>query len=483
MNVSILHISDLHRDPDNPIRNDVLLDSLENDRRHYSAEETPVVRSPDLIFVSGDIIQGIGPDASDPEDELHEQYQEALDFLGRLTNCFVGGDRNRVIVVPGNHDVSAYHFKTSLRRVDIVPDRKKGLVTQLFAPSSLLRWSWSDFDLYEIADQVLYAQRLAAFAEFYGEFYNGARSYNSDPARQFDIFDFPAFDLTVAAFSSCHNNDLFNRQGAIHPACIADAGAALRHPSLEARLRIAVWHHNAEGLPAHSDYMDPDLIQNLIDRGISLGFHGHQHRPQFLDTRFRHGAERAISVISAGTLCGGVSYQYGRAYNIVELDTVEGSGRLHVRGMQNDNLSLPIWGRRALPPNTSPYYDFQYDPPPVPAFHPNANTAALMEAQRLYDSSDYRSAATIFARVASLDDLARRLLLDCLVKLRDASALIAMFDPPTSAAEAIHVMDALWEVGERTRLAAVLQLPLVAESADPSVIEMVIKYAGRLRHQ
>ncbi|MCH8997581.1 MAG: hypothetical protein IID48_04860 [Proteobacteria bacterium] len=29
MNLSVLHISDLHRDPANPIRNQVLLDSLE----------------------------------------------------------------------------------------------------------------------------------------------------------------------------------------------------------------------------------------------------------------------------------------------------------------------------------------------------------------------------------------------------------------------------------------------------------------------
>jgi 3',5'-cyclic AMP phosphodiesterase CpdA len=65
MKLSILHISDLHRDPGNPIRNDVLLDSLENDRRHYWAEETPAVRLPDLIIVSGDIVQGIRPDAPD----------------------------------------------------------------------------------------------------------------------------------------------------------------------------------------------------------------------------------------------------------------------------------------------------------------------------------------------------------------------------------------------------------------------------------
>lgn len=411
---------------------------------------------------------------------LREQYQEALDFLAHLTDRFVGGDRNRVIVVPGNHDVSAYHFEKSLQRVDILPDRKKGLVTQLFSSGSLLRWSWSGFELYEIADQALYAQRLAAFAEFYVSFYNGARTYDLDPARQIDIFDFPAFDLTVAGFSSCHNNDLFNRQGAIHPACIADAGTRLRQPAYQDRLRIAVWHHNAEGMPAHSDYMDPDLIQNLIDRGFSLGFHGHQHRPQFLDTRFRYGTNRKITVISAGTLCGGASFRYGRAYNIVELDTDNRTGRLHVREMQNDNLSLPIWGRRALPPNTSAYYDFQYDAPPEPSVHLNANTTALIEALGLYDATEYRKAADVLAGVAVSDELARPLLLDCFVKLKDMPGLLAKFDPPASDAEAIHVMDALWAEGRRARLGEVLKLPLVAKSVDPSVIEMRKKYGARL---
>lgn len=242
MKLSVLHISDLHRDPANPICNDVLLDSLENDRRRYATEETPATRSPDLVIVSGDIIQGISPSAPDPEKALREQYEEALDYLGRLANRFVGGDRNRVIVVPGNHDVSAYHFEKSLRPVDILPDRKKDLVTQLFSSGSPLRWSWSGFELYVIADQQLYAQRLSAFAEFYTAFYEGARTYDIDPARQLDLFDFPGFDLTVVGFSSCHNNDLFNRPGAIHPACIAEAGTRLRHPSLKDRLRIAVWH-------------------------------------------------------------------------------------------------------------------------------------------------------------------------------------------------------------------------------------------------
>jgi len=82
--------------------------------------------------------------------------------------------------------------------------------------------------------------------------------------------------------------------------------------------------------------------------------------------------------------------------------------------------------------------------------------------------------------VAAFDDLARPLLLDCLVKLKDMPALIARFDPPVSAAEAIHVMDALWAEGIRDRLGEVLKHPLIAESADQSVIEMRKKYAARL---
>ena len=480
MNLSILHISDLHRDPDNPIRNDVLLDSLEIDRRHYASEETAPVRSPDLIIVSGDIIQGIRSDAPEPERKLREQYQEALEFLAALANNFVGGNRDRVIVVPGNHDVSAYHFESSLRHIEILPDRKKELVTKLFSPGSPLRWSWSRFELYEIADQTLYAQRLGAFADFYTEFYKGTRTYDLDDAKQMDIFDFPEFDLSVAGFSSCHSNDLFNRTGAIHPACIADAGTQLRMPLYQDRLRIAVWHHNAEGSPTRVDYMDPDLIQNLIDRGFSLGFHGHQHHPQFLDTRFRHGINRKIAVISAGTLCGGASFGHRRAYNVIELDTSDRTGRLHVREMQNDSLSLPIWGRRALPPNTNAYYDFEFDPPPEPTLRPNVNTTALTAAQSRYDLGDYRGAAAILATVVASDELARPLLLDCFVKTNDTTALIARFDPPASEAEAIHLMDALWAEGRRDRLLELLRVPLLAESADPSVIEIRTKYETRL---
>ena len=481
MNLSILHISDLHRDSRNPIRNDVLLDSLENDCRHFSAEEDPRVRAPDLIVVSGDIIEGIKSDVAQPEDRLREQYDQAFDFLSRLAETLVGGNRTRVVIVPGNHDVSSYHLDKSLESVDILPDRKPGLVKELFTPGSALRWSWRDLQLKRIVDPRMYQERMAAFAQFYSGFYEGQRNYDLDPAKQVEIFDYPEFDLTIVGFSSCYNNDLYNRPGAIHPACIAEAGSRLRDPLFSNRLRVAVWHHNTEGPPSRSDYMDPDIIQNLIDRGFTIGLHGHQHRPQYLDTRFRHGVERKITVISAGTLCGGPDFRHGRAYNIIELSIPDRTGCLHVREMQNDNLNLPIWGRRALPPNTRSHYDFQYDPPPPPSSTLSQSTAVLIEAQDLHIKGEYEEAAERLTAVLSKEALARPLLLDCLIQMEDTESLLDIFDPPSNEAEAIHLMDALWNNGKQERLGQVLHTPFIAQSTDPSLAAIREKYIARLR--
>lgn len=480
MNVNILQISDLHRDPVNPIRNAPLLESLENDRHRYVKADT-AVRSPDLIFVTGDIIQGVKPGTANAGAALRAQYAEAHEFLGRLTDSFVGGDRSRVVIIPGNHDVSACHTMECAHRVDIAADRKRELVEQLFSPNSPLRWSWSDFELYEIIDQDKYARRLEAFADFYREFYGGDRSYDLDPSRQYDIFDFPAFDLVVAGFSSCFNNDILNKQGAINPACVANAGIVLRAPGLADRIRVAVWHHNTEGLPMQSDYMDADMLQHLIDGGFSLGFHGHQHRPQFLDTRFKYGSDRRITVISAGTLCGSASFRFGRAYNIIELDTDKRTGRLHLREMQNDKLDFPIWARRPLPPGSGDFLEFEYDPPPAPLARPDAATTTLLKAQALYDAGDYGAAADSVRPLAATDGIARRILVESLHELGNPTALIAVVDPPQSPTEAIYLMDALWAEGQRDRLRSLLAETAIADSPDPSVAELRNKYRARLK--
>ena len=361
--VSILQISDLHREPSSPIRNDSLISSLQNDHDHYiTGLGSPAIRPPDIIVVSGDIIRGVTPGAADYEAQLADQHQEAMHFLEALTQRLLAGDRDRLVLVPGNHDVSACHFIQSLERLDLAVGSKKDLLAGLFRPGSRLRWSWGELALCKVADEERYAQRLAPFAAFYTEFYQGRRTFDLVPAKQFEVFDYPDFNLTIVGFSSCHENDFFNKQGAIHPGCIAEANQILRDPRFNGRLRLGVWHHNTEGLPYQTDYMHAGILQNLIDSGVSIGLHGHQHRPQCFDTRFNYGGNGRISVISAGTLCGSASPRFGRSYNIIELDLERREGQLHVREMLNDDLERPIWGCRSLPPDTKPHLAFTFDP-------------------------------------------------------------------------------------------------------------------------
>src|SRR4051812_14720863 len=100
-----MHISDLHRDSTQGIRNGPLLRSLVNDRNRYTTG-TPPISSPSLIVASGDIVYGVQATHSAPNDALAAQYQEAEAFLIDLADTFLGGDRQRLVLVPGNHDIS-----------------------------------------------------------------------------------------------------------------------------------------------------------------------------------------------------------------------------------------------------------------------------------------------------------------------------------------------------------------------------------------
>lgn len=485
MSLCILHVSDLHRDRNNPISNVVLIDSMERDRDQYTSGQPPAIAAPNLVVVSGDIVQGLKDGASNYDAELERQYAEALEFLNELTDRFVDGDRGRVVIVPGNHDVSDQSFRRSLERVDLSDARTRRLaVEQYLTSNSSLRWSWEELAMYRIADREIYEDRMRAFCGFYSSFYGSERSYAAEAERQFDVFDVPESEVTIVGFSTCHENDLLNRQGAIHPDCLAQANTELRVRTDKTNwLRMAVWHHGTQGSPGREDYLDVDVIQNLIHAGFSLGFHGHQHRPEFIDTRFLYGANRNLTVISAGTLCGGTEPRFSRGYNLVELNLADGKGRLHVREMQNPNMLLPIWGPRVLPGAGKSWLEFSFDGPPKRDLGGNPITEGLLGARVLLEAGQYEEAASVLRPLARSDGVARRLLLQCLLSADRTREITRLFDPPVSPAETIALMDALWSEGERDRLRELVEDGAVAASDDSSVIELRVKYKRRLQRE
>ncbi len=488
MAITILHISDLHRDPSHEVTNQALLDSLERDRDRYRVE-TPNVPDPDLIIVSGDIVHGLKADVNDPDGELRKQYNQAEDFLVALAKSFVGGDRQRLIIIPGNHDVSFAHALRGMKLLPLTLTTDEGRAAavangrRILVSGSPVRWSWSGFCFYEINDQGLYEARLEAFCTFYGRFYEGKRSYSLKPEDQFDLFDYPEHNITVAGLSSCHENDPLHKQGAIHPDCVAAASRRLCEPQYRDRLLLAVWHHNTSGGPGRSDYVDADILQILIDDGFSLGFHGHQHKPQIIEERYQFGGTRKVTVIGAGTLCAGphaLPTGQARAYNLLELDTGTRKARLHQRKMENENFGRPIWGAGQLSSSRQSFVEFDIQAP-IERRHVIEDTKAVGNAEALLRTGKNKEAVELLRPLAGKNPLARKLLWEAYVSLGDQKAMITDFYPPQTVAEIVHVSDALWEQGDRVRLRELVELDAVEDSVDPAVVNVRKVNRARLK--
>ena len=105
MKYSILHISDIHKGQD--VGYDPLFQSMRRDYECYTNQEG--LLPPSFVVVSGDLIQGAYND-----DEIRQQYDNVSLFLSEICDFFLKGDRKKLIIVPGNHDVNRNLTKASM---------------------------------------------------------------------------------------------------------------------------------------------------------------------------------------------------------------------------------------------------------------------------------------------------------------------------------------------------------------------------------
>jgi hypothetical protein len=319
---------------------------------------------------------------------------------------------------------------------------------------------------------------MEPFAEFYASFYEGRRSFSLDPKAQFSLHDFPDLGLVVTGLSSCCDNDLFSRSGRIHPDCVAGATRAVAECARQGRIPLAVWHHNLAGGPRDSDYIDAEFLQSLMDGGFVIGLHGHQHRPQFLEHRFTADRKRALSVISAGTLCGGPhSLPSGRmrAYNLIDLNPEARTGTLHVRDMKNSGFSMPVWGAAYVPEFTGSRMAFDLKIRPLSDFAMDAAS----EAQARLRHGDAAGALAL-VRIHATNQLARRVAIEAFLHLQDWPGIRTFCSPPQSSAEIIALCEALYQLGDKRALKELVESELVAQSVDAGVLQSVNQAYARI---
>ncbi|KTC01161.1 hypothetical protein AO386_23520 [Pseudomonas syringae ICMP 11292] len=474
---SILHISDLHRTPNAKISNEELLSALVRDRDSYVLGDNPI-RAPDAIVVSGDIVQGVSLKASNGQASLQAQYDEAEQFLRKLAIEMVDGDHSRVVIVPGNHDIDWQLAKKAMRLVE-VGDLPANVLGALQEPNSIYRFSWATREVFQIVDMDQYSKRLDAFWSFFASFYSGVTNLlRVVPGSDANVYSLHGGRIGVAAFNSCHGNDCFAFHGSIPAKIIAQTYLDMRDLG-PFELAVAVWHHNLEGPPYRSDYMDIEIVRAMIGRGFRVGMYGHQHRAQVSVQSLKLAASETMAILGTGALCaGGGELPNGsnRQYSIVEINDDLCSAKVHVREVTASDLfgpsALSEFERQAS-------RDVAWDRPTNSLGVPidtglRAISTATEQAERLIKQSLHGDAFTILWPLRDkLSAYGRRLLIIAAECSRNWAGLVVLTLVPTTIEELVKGVDARVRLGDFGPAASILeQFANVLEMPNNLVVEL-----------
>ena len=459
---TLLHISDLHRTSGPRLGNDELLAAIASDARRWSGEGIP---NPDIVVVSGDLVQGASLDSPDPDSEIVSQYSEAHDFLRRLAAEFVDSDCSRVVIIPGNHDVHRNRARDAMTPLAACPH---GIGSKAFQASSNVRWDWREQKAYEISDRHLYESRFNHFRQFQADFYGGLTPSPLSHADHDLLFlEYPSLGLVLVGFASLHGNDCFCHVGDINSASLAKSRELVAGSN--AQVAVAVWHHSVVGGPRTNDYIDQRVIHKLVDFGFSIGLHGHQHFPGAAPFELRLPNLTSMAIVGAGSIAVGDSELptgERRQFNIVVIDTNSNSLTVHVRAMSSggvftgshrDDFGGKTFIKLNLPSSPS------RPKPPTP-------TQRLDDAMTSVATGQYEKALELLAEVdTSHAHEVRQIKITALDALARHEELIELLDPPQSVDEVFRVISLLLDAGRFDE--AEIRLKAASAFVDGAIFE------------
>jgi len=327
--LTILHLSDIHRTPDEPVSNEHILNALIRDLERQQKDER--LPKPDILVISGDLTQA----------SREEEYEEAFTFIDTLKNELTVPDMSRVIVVPGNHDINWDISGTVFTRTGC--SKPSGVDDALIVPMG---------PLYLWTDEKSFAQRLAPFSEFYRRIRN--RGYDVERKDQFDIWIYPEFGICFVGLNSCDRVDHVRFQGEIYEEALFNAENRLKDKKIkeiESYIKIAVWHHDLNwlGRPEQTDCLNPSILGHLVDAGYDLGLCGHTHRTDFNNYKYH---EFNLPVVASGSLCAGPRQRQEsipRLYNLICIDGNK-EVRVYTRFRQTKDTPWRAYANWGTPP-------------------------------------------------------------------------------------------------------------------------------------
>lgn len=308
-NITWLHLSDWHQGSKD-FNRDVVRDLLMKD---VASRETisPALKLIDFIIFSGDV-------AYHGKTEEYDLAVTCL-FTPLLEASGLGDEgRERLFIVPGNHDVDR----------DVFAMMPNDLVEKISTSAAVADW------LTDKRKRRVLLQPMADYAEFVSKFLGGYQNFKDYDLEFCSIKRLRIGNRSIAvlclnsAWLSGHNIDT---RGNVNDRGYLLLGEPQIHSAItqtsDADIRIAVLHHPFEWLN--------DFDRNSVEERLTKAFHfilcGHQHIPR-------------VSVVQSPVgdyinIPAGASYdrrtpddpRYANSYNFVSLDFDTGQGTIYFR--------------------------------------------------------------------------------------------------------------------------------------------------------
>lgn len=298
----LLHLSDLH-----------LSDEVEMNK-HYNHLKIDLIhvfhlKKVDFLVISGDICDR--PKA--------EQYEVAVKFMEKICADF-SVDKDRVVVIPGNHDCDWNTSKAAY-----------------------------DTDGKVIVDKTKYSERYKLFSNhFYMPFFG--EEYPAKEEKQWR--ECRGDNVCILGLNSCFQIDHVNTErSSISMDAIFDSPILMDDTSL---IRLAVWHHPIYG---EGSISETDFLDSMAVAGFKAFFHGHIH--EATNQNFCYDDSHSVRAIGAGTFGAkkgdrpaGIPLQY----NLVEIDVEKRNLIVHTRKREKENKPWEAdarWGDKGHLPKSS----------------------------------------------------------------------------------------------------------------------------------
>lgn len=438
--ISILHISDIHKEEGYDLN--LLLQSMVREKKLWEQEG---IKNPDYIVLSGDVIQGATTD-----EDIRAQYVEAEDFLAKLTDEILAGRRDRMIIVPGNHDINRHRTIKSVEGGDMESTAEN--IARYNLHSFRIRCDYKSLKLKQVMNDEMYDSRFELFVEFYNRFYQSVnRTYPKDPINEACIIPFEDVRICFVCFNSCNELDHLNIAGDISEDAIDSVAKDVRNLYNNGYLPIGVWHHNTYGDPYYTGYMRRGVLDDMQDMKIRIGLFGHQHYSQTAEdycSQLHSEGDYAnrMLVISSGTLYGAkkaTANKCKRQFNIIVLDLCREDGvanmTINVREDQTDLEPEPFFA----PQSDSPTLRFKV------GFKKTDIFEIIREISvETIKTGDYVHAVERLQNECAGNKQAQSLILEY-VKHLDSDEIVKCTPIPLSLAHCIQLMGAIKDTRDR----------------------------------